>query len=144
MNYLRDGDVVRMQSMDRHGRDTMDLYQILNELTDKGATVMSLSEGITVSKDDTNPTRQLMLGLLASIADFERAQIRERQAEGVAIAKAKGKYIRQPKLTDENVEQIKVLLELGHGKTEIARQFQISRRRFITLYKENDQPNRRD
>lgn|SRR5699024_5948834 len=113
--------------MDRLGRDTLDLYQILNELTDKGATVQLLSEGITVSKDDTNPTQQLMLGLLAAIADFERAKIRERQAEGIAIAKAKGKYARQPKLADEDVEQIKVLLDLGHEKTEIARQFQVSR-----------------
>lgn len=127
IGYVRDGDIVRVQSMDRLGRDTLDLYQILNELTDKGATVQLLSEGITVSKDDTNPTQQLMLGLLAAIADFERAKIRERQAEGIAIAKAKGKYARQPKLADEDVEQIKVLLDLGHEKTEIARQFQVSR-----------------
>jgi len=131
IDYVRDGDVVRVQSMDRLGRDTLDLYQILNELTDKGAAVMLLSEGITVSKDETNPTQQLMLGLLAAIADFERAKIRERQAEGIAIAKAKGKYVRRPKLTDEDVEQIRVLLDLGHEKTEIAQQFQVSRQ---TIY----------
>lgn len=127
IGYVRDGDIVRVQAMDRLGRDTLDLYQILNELTDKGATVMLLAEGITVSKDETNPTQQLMLGLLAAIADFERAKIRERQAEGIAIAKAKGKYARQPKLTEQDVEQIHVLLQLGHEKTEIARQFQVSR-----------------
>lgn len=62
-----------------------------SENDNKGATVQLLSEGITVSKDETNPTQQLMLGLLAAIADFERAKIRERQAEGIALAKAKGK-----------------------------------------------------
>lgn len=127
IGYVRNGDVVRVQSMDRLGRDTLDLYQILNELTDKGVIVQLLAEGITVSKDETNPTQKMMLGFLAAIADFERAKIRERQAEGIAIAKAKGKYSRQPKLTDEDVEQIRVLLDLGHGKTEIARQFQVSR-----------------
>lgn len=131
IGYVRDGDVVHVQSMDRLGRDTLDLYQILNELTNKGATVKLLSEGFTVSKDETNPTQQLMLGLLAAIADFERSKIRERQAEGIAIAKAKGKYARQPKLTDEDIEQVEVLLELGHEKTEIARQFQVSRQ---TIY----------
>lgn len=91
IGYVRDADVARVQSMDRLGRDTLDLYQILNELTDKGATVTLLSEGITVSKDETNPTQQLMLGLLAAIADFERTKIRERQAEGIAITEAQGK-----------------------------------------------------
>lgn len=131
IGYVRDGDVVRVQSMDRLGRDTLDLYQILNELTDKGTTVMLLSEGMTVSKDETNPTQQMMLGILAAIADFERVKIRERQAEGIAIAKAKGKYARKPKLSDDDIEQIKVLLQLGHEKTEIARQFQVSRQ---TIY----------
>lgn len=131
IGYVRDGDVVRVQSMDRLGRDTLDLYQILNELTDKGTTVMLLSEGMTVSKDKTNPAQQMMLGVLAAIADFERTKIRERQAEGIAIAKAKGKYARKPKLSDDDIEQIKVLLQLGHEKTEIARQYQVSRQ---TIY----------
>src|SRR5699024_7974441 len=74
IGYVRDGDVVRVQSMDRLGRDTLDLYQILNELTDKGTTVMLLSEGMTVSKDETNPTQQMMLGILAAIADFDRVK----------------------------------------------------------------------
>src|SRR5699024_10516062 len=104
-----------------------DLYQLLNELTDKGVTVELLAEGITVSKDERNPTQQLMLGLLAAIADFERAKIRERQAEGIAIAKAQGKYRQQPKLSDEDIEQIQVLLDLGYEKTKIAEQFSVSR-----------------
>src|SRR5699024_10290985 len=85
------------------------------------------NRAITVSKDESNPTQQLMLGLLAAIADFERAKIRERQAEGIAIAKAKGKYKQQPKLSDDDIEQIQVLLDLGYEKTQSAQQFQVSR-----------------
>lgn len=131
IEYVREGDTVRVQSMDRLGRDTLDLYNVLEEITAQGVTVNLVSEGITVSKDETNPTQQLMLGLLAAIADFERAKIRERQAEGIAIAKAKGKYQQQPKLSDDDVEQIRVLLDLGHEKTAIAQQFQVSRQ---TIY----------
>lgn len=58
MKYVRDGDVVLVQSMDRLGRDTLDLYQILDELTRKGATVKLLSEGFTVSRDEARPTQQ--------------------------------------------------------------------------------------
>src|SRR5699024_10111324 len=118
--------------MDRLGRDTLDLYNVLDELTAKGATVNLVSEGITVSKDKTNPTQQVMLGLLASIADFERAKIRERQAEGIAVAKAKAKYQQQPNLSAEDIEPIRVLLDLGSEKAQCARQFQVSRQTIYT------------
>lgn len=127
IRYVRAGDVVMVPSMDRLGHDTLDLYRILDELTRKGATVKLLSEGFTVSRDDTQPTQQLLLQFLAVIADFERAKIKERQAEGIAIAKAKGKYTQHPKLNETDLQQIHTLLELGKSKTEIARQFQVSR-----------------
>lgn len=137
MKYVRDGDVVLVQSMDRLGRDTLDLYQILDELTRKGATVKLLSEGFTVSRDEARPTQQLILEILAVIADFERAKIKERQAEGIAIAKAKGKYQQQPKLNKADLEQIHVLLELGKSKADIARQFQVSRQTVYNTLKRN-------
>lgn len=64
---------------------------------------------------------------MAAYAEFERRRIKERQAEGIAIAKAKGKYVQQPKLSDDDIEQIQVLLDLGYPKTQIAKQFQVSR-----------------
>lgn len=73
----------------------------------------------------------LMLGILAAFAEFERRRIRERQAEGIAIAKAKGKYAQQPAFSDKDVEQVKALVDLGYPKTEIAKQFQVSRQ---TIY----------
>src|SRR5699024_5776742 len=131
IGYIRDGDTVRVASMDRLGRDTRDLYNLVAEITDKGAAVVFLNENITVDKNGASPLDSLMLGILAAFAEFERRRIRERQAEGIAIAKAKGKYAQQPALSDEDLEQIKVLVDLDYPKAEIAKQFQVSRQ---TIY----------
>jgi len=64
------------------------------------------------------------------------------ESGGIAIAKAKGKYARQPKLTEEDVEQIHVLLQLGHEKTEIARQFQVSRQSVYNALKRHSAADR--
>ena len=131
IEYIRDGDTVRIASMDRLGRDTRDLYNIVAEITDKGAAVQFINENITVDKNGASPMDSLMLGILAAFAEFERRRIRERQAEGIAIAKAKGKYVQRPALSNEDVEQVQALVDLGYPKTEIARQFQVSRQ---TIY----------
>src|SRR5699024_3498271 len=131
LEYIRDDDTVRIASMDRLGRDTRDLYNIVAEITDKGAAVEFVNENITVDKNGASPMDSLMLGILAAFAEFERRRIKERQAEGIALAKAKGKYAQQPALSDDDIEQVKALVELGHPKTEIARQFQVSRQ---TIY----------
>lgn len=78
--------------MDRLGRDTRDLNNVVAELTDKGAVVQFVNENITVNKHGSSPLDSLMLGILAAFAEFECRRIKERQAEGIAIAKAKGKY----------------------------------------------------
>jgi DNA invertase Pin-like site-specific DNA recombinase len=126
-----ENDTVRVASMDRLGRDTRDLYNIVAEITNKDAAVEFVNENITVDKNGASPLDSLMLGILAAFAEFERRRIRERQAEGIAIAKAKGKYAQQPALSDEDIEQIKVLVDLDYPKTEIAKQFQVSRQ---TIY----------
>src|SRR5690625_5341943 len=95
--------------MDRLGRDTRDLYNIVAEIIEKGAAVEFVNENITVDKNGASPMDSLMLGILAAFAEFERRRIKERQAEGIAIAKAKGKYAQQAALSDEDVEQVKVL-----------------------------------
>lgn len=127
MRYVRDGDTVRVASMDRLGRDTRDLYNLVAELTDKGAAVDFVNENVTVDQQGSSPLDSLMLGILAAFAEFERRRIKERQAEGIALAKAKGKYAQQPKLSADDVEQIQVLLDLGYPKTQIAKQFEVSR-----------------
>lgn len=131
LEYIRDDDTVRIASMDRLGRDTRDLYNIVTEVTNKGAAVEFINENITVDKNGAAPMDSLMLGILAAFAEFERRRIRERQAEGIAIAKAKGKYTQQPKLGAAEVDQAHAMITMGIPKTQIAAQLEVSRQ---TLY----------
>src|SRR5699024_11290010 len=72
LDYIRDDDTVRIASMERLGRDTRDLYNIVAEITDKGAAVEFVNESITVDKNGASPMDSLMLGILAAFAEFER------------------------------------------------------------------------
>ena len=92
IRYLRDGDELVVASMDRLARSLVDLKQIVGEITAKGASVEFVHERATYAAGAQDPRADLMLSLLGAFAEFERAIIRERQAEGIAIAKAKGKY----------------------------------------------------
>ena len=87
MAYVRDDDELVVSSIDHLARSLTDLRGIVDELTDKGVTVTFLHEHLTFAKDTTDPRADLMLGILGSFAEFERAIIRERQAEGIALAK---------------------------------------------------------
>lgn len=131
IGYIRNDDTVRITSMDRLGRDTRDLYNIVAEITNKGAAVKFVNERITVDKNGSSPLDSLMLGILAAFAEFERRRIKERQAEGIALAKAKGTYQQQPKLSPTDIEQAQAMIELGIPKTQVAATFSVSRQ---TLY----------
>ncbi|WJY73472.1 recombinase family protein [Corynebacterium auriscanis] len=86
LRYVRQGDQLIVTSMDRLARSLSNLYSIVDDLTARGVSVRFLKEGQIYSKDST-PIAKLMLGLLGSVAEFERSIIRERQAEGIARAR---------------------------------------------------------
>jgi DNA invertase Pin-like site-specific DNA recombinase len=136
IRYIRDGDVVRVASMDRLARDLRDLRDlrdIVDEIAGKGATVMFLTEQQTYGRDADDAMGQLLLNLLGAFAVFERSLIRERQAEGIRIAKAAGKYQgRARKLTPEQAAQARELVATGVPKTVVARKFDVGR---ATLYR---------
>ncbi|WP_255997856.1 recombinase family protein [Corynebacterium sp. CCUG 71335] len=85
--YLRHGDTLQVASIDRLARSLVDLRGIIDQITAQGASVRFVKEHLTFSKDSTDPRATLMLGVLGSFAEFERSIIRERQAEGSALAK---------------------------------------------------------
>lgn len=88
MKYVRDGDTVVVESYSRFARNTRDLLQMVEFLEQKGVAFVSQKEQI----DTSTPQGKLMLTIFAGLAQFEREQLLQRQAEGIAIAKQEGKY----------------------------------------------------
>ena len=134
LKYLREGDTLIVHSMDRLARNLDDLRKIVDSLTMRGVAVQFLKEGQTFTgKDD--PVARLMLSLMGSFAEFERAIIRERQREGIAIAKANGVYQgRKQALTEEQIRDLREE-DTANGQKKraaLARRYGISRE---TLYR---------
>jgi len=128
MKFLREGDTLTVHSLDRLARNLGDLRNTVKALTDKGVVVKFLKENLTFSKGNADPMSQLMLDMMGAFAQFERSLMLERQREGIAIAKAKGLYRGgRPKLTAEQVAELKEKNRLGVSKTRIAKDFGITR-----------------
>jgi DNA invertase Pin-like site-specific DNA recombinase len=132
LDFLREGDELVVHSMDRMARNTEDMRRLVRELTAKGIAVRFIKENMTFSGDDS-PMNQLMLTMLSAFAEFERAMIRERQREGIAIAKAKGGVFkgRKPTLNDSQAAALQKKVAAGASKAAVAREFGVSRQ---TLY----------
>ena len=97
LDYVRDGDTLYVESISRLGRSTKDLLNIIDTLTDKGVTLISHKEKI----DTDTPTGKFMLTVFAALSQLEREQLKQRQREGIEIAKSQGKYTgRKPIPTD--------------------------------------------
>jgi len=132
MDYVREGDTLIVHSMDRLARNLDDLRSIVFKLTGKKVAVQFLKENLTFTGEDS-PMSNLLLSMMGAFAEFERSLIRERQLEGIALAKKKGLYSgRKSVLSEEKMEEIDQLIEAGQKKSEIARQVKISRE---TLYR---------
>jgi DNA invertase Pin-like site-specific DNA recombinase len=130
VKYVRKGDTVRVASMDRLARNLLDLRRLVEELTAKGARVEFVKEGQVFTGEDS-PMANLLLSLLGAVAEFERSLIHERQAEGIAAAKARGEYAgrggRPKVLTPEQIEEAKRRVEAGEHKAAVARAFGVGR-----------------
>jgi len=136
--FARDGDTVVVHSMDRLARNLDDLRQIVRTLTEKGAKVQFLKENITFSEEDS-PLANLLLSVMGAFAEFERSLIRERQMEGIALAKQRGAYHgRKRSLSDASVSELRKRVASGEKKTQIARDFNISRETLYKYLRENE------
>jgi DNA invertase Pin-like site-specific DNA recombinase len=131
LEYLRDGDVLVVHSMDRLARNLDDLRRIVTELTARGVQIQFMKEGMLFTGEDTAMSK-LLLSVMGAFAEFERSLLKERQREGIAIAKKAGVYRgRKPSLTPERVAELHARIAAGEKKAALAREFGISRE---TLY----------
>jgi DNA invertase Pin-like site-specific DNA recombinase len=92
MEYIREGDTLVVSSLDRLGRNAADLLRIVDTLAEKSVELESLKEKL----DTTSPTGKFMLQIFAAVAELERASIRERQREGLELAKKRGVKLGRP------------------------------------------------
>jgi DNA invertase Pin-like site-specific DNA recombinase len=137
LKHVRAGDVVIAHSMDRLARNLDDLRKLVISLTKRGIAVQFVKESLTFTGEDS-AMNMLLLSMLGAVAEFERSMIRERQREGIAIAKGKGVYTgRKPKLNPEQVADLRKRAANGESKTALAEAFGVSRE---TMYAYLRQP----
>ena len=125
MKLLNNEEVteVVVHSIDRLGRNTLDIMQTIQNFTNRGINVVSEKEGLqTLIDGKENPIAKMMIGILGTLAEFELSRIKERQAEGIAKAKKKGTYLGRNVGSKESVEvflnkakNVKIARELKRG-----------------------------
>ncbi|MCG2580121.1 MAG: recombinase family protein [Marinobacter sp.] len=131
LKHIRKGDHLHVHSIDRLARNMVDLLALVEEVTSKGVTLQFHKERMTFTGED-NPFQKLQLQMLGACAEFELAMINERQREGIAEARKKGKQIgAKPKLTSEQVAEIRMRVGAGEQKKALASEYRVSRQ---TLY----------
>jgi DNA invertase Pin-like site-specific DNA recombinase len=130
LDYLREGDELIVHSMDRLARNVEDLLRTVRTLNEKGISVQFVKENLTFNGQDSSMAN-LLLPILGAVAQFERNLLRERQREGIAIAKRNGVYKgRKPNLSPAQALNL-VSRAATEPKAALAREFGISR---VTLY----------
>lgn len=129
--YVREGDTIVVHSMDRLARNVDDLRRIVQTESRRGISVHFIKENLLFTGEDS-PMANLMLSVLGAVAEFERDLIRERQREGIALAKQRGVYRgRKKSLPSERIEELHRRVQAGEKKARLAREFGICRE---TLY----------
>ena len=137
LEYIREDDIVYVEEFSRLGRSTADLLATVQKIEAAGAQFVSLKEQF----DTTTPAGRLQMTMMAAIAEFERDMILERQREGIAIAKAAGKYKGRKEITIPNIgEYYEKYMTRQGTKVSIAAELGISRTtldRLFSKYKED-------
>lgn len=132
MNFVRRGDTVIVESISRFARNTRDLLDLVERLTEKQVEFVSRKEAI----DTTTPTGKFMLTVFAAVADLEREYILQRQREGIAIAKQQGKYRGRPPKAYPDFERIAARWQKGEiTAVQAMKQLGMSKTRFYERVK---------
>lgn len=126
---IRENDSINIHELSRLARNTQDLLNIVNEIVEKRASIRFIKENLFFDgSEKQDPFQKLMLSMLASISTFERDLLLERQREGIAIAKSKGKYKGRPsRFTPADIEVIKSRFAETKNKSALAKELGVSR-----------------
>lgn len=134
LSHVREGDHIYVHSMDRLSRSLKDLQEVVESLTERGVTVEFCKENLKFERPGSNGSghtaayAKLLLQMLGAVGEFERALIRERQREGIVIARTKGAYKgRKPILDGEMKSKLREMAASDIPKTEIAQALGVSR-----------------
>ena len=130
MAYVREGDTVVVWKLDRLGRNTLHILETVKALTDLGVTLVSVTDGI----DSWTPAGRMMIGVLGSLAEYERELVRERTALKRETSRANGTRFGRPRKVDdtEHIATAKRMKADGHTGKDIAKYLGVSR---ATLYR---------
>ncbi len=140
MNFVREGDSVVVESISRFARNTKDLLELTEELNNKHVQFISQKENI----DTNTPAGKFMLTIFGAVAELEREYIRQRQKEGIEIAKEQGKYKGRPAKQLDTFDEIYQQWKSGNiTATSASMQLNISRSTFyrkVTAYEADNKP----
>lgn len=145
LSYVRDGDHLYVASMDRLARNLKDLLEISELLQNKGVAIHFLKENLSlIPSGDQSPISKLLLSMMGAVAEFERSLIRERQAEGIAIAKTRGVYKGRPPVSPELISQAQEKIAMGVPISRVAKNLKIGRTTIYKYLKTAQVTNRQD
>lgn len=128
--HVREGDIVHVHSIDRMARNLEDLLDLIRFFDNKGVQVQFKKENMNFGGAENNPMQKLILSVMGSVAEFERAIILERQREGIEKAKQRGVYKGRKKSVDR--DKVLELHQQGVKKMQIAKKLSIGR---ATVYR---------
>ena len=126
LSVLRSGDKLVILKLDRLARSVQHLGQIIERVNGAGAALVILDMG-GAAVDTSSSTGKLILNVMSSVAQFEREMMLERQREGIAKAKAEGKYKGRKPTARAKTDMVKLALENGVSKAQICKDLGISR-----------------
>lgn len=127
LSFVREGDTIVCHAMDRLARNLYDLRKLVLDLVKRGVHVRFVKESLTFTGEDS-PMAHLLLSVIGAVAQFERDLIRERQREGIALAKQRKVYLgRVRSLSGAQADDLRRRIKAGEGKALLAREFGISR-----------------
>ncbi|SEO17587.1 Site-specific DNA recombinase [Nitrosospira multiformis] len=128
LNHIRAGDILVVHSMGRLARNVEDMLRLVREMNDRGVSIQFVKENMSFTAGSNDPRSILMFTMLSAFAQFERFLIKERQREGITLAKAKGAYKgRKLALNADRIAQLREQAAAGTNRTKLAKELGISR-----------------